>query len=73
MVGADRVCASVAAASVLAKVDRDALVVKMAKEYPGYGLESHKGYATAVHVKAMETLGVSKEHRRSWKLPAKKP
>lgn len=67
-VKADRSCASVAAASVLAKVDRDRLIVGMAEQFPGYGLESHKGYATPAHIEALARLGISGQHRRSWNL-----
>ena len=69
MVKADLSCASVAAASVLAKVHRDSLIVEMAEMFPGYGLERHKGYLSAQHRDALMELGVSPEHRRSWHLP----
>jgi ribonuclease HII len=72
MVKADLACASVAAASVLAKVSRDRVVVEMAASYPGYGIERHKGYGTPAHLEAIATLGPSDQHRRSWKLPAKR-
>lgn len=66
---ADRSCASVAAASVMAKVERDAWMNELDTRYPGYGWRVNKGYATAVHMAAMRALGLSAEHRRSWKLP----
>ena len=70
MVKADRYCASVAAASVLAKVKRDALLVELATRYPGYGWERNKGYVTASHREAIGRLGLTPEHRRSWNLLA---
>ena len=63
---ADRDCASVAAASVLAKVTRDRLMVNLAKSVDGYGLDGHKGYASAAHIAAIRHLGPSKEHRLTW-------
>jgi ribonuclease HII len=69
MVKADQQCASVAAASVLAKVDRDELIRHVATQYPGYGLEKHKGYLTPVHTAALLERGPSTEHRRSFRLP----
>lgn len=65
---ADLQCLSVAAASVLAKVERDRLMVGFAQEYPGYGWEINKGYATASHRAAIDGLGPSSEHRRTWRL-----
>lgn len=63
---ADRDCASVAAASVLAKVTRDRLMIELAKSVAGYGLEGHKGYASAGHIAAIRELGPSQEHRLTW-------
>ena len=63
---ADRDCASVAAASVLAKVTRDRLMIDLAKDFSGYGLEGHKGYASAGHIAAVRELGPSRQHRLSW-------
>lgn len=63
---ADRDCASVAAASVLAKVSRDRLMIELAKSVAGYGLEGHKGYASAGHIAAIRELGPSQEHRLTW-------
>jgi len=63
---ADRDCASVAAASVLAKVTRDRLMVDLAKDVTGYGLEGHKGYASAGHIAAVRELGPSQQHRLTW-------
>lgn len=56
----------IAAASIIAKVTRDRLMVKMAKKFPDYGLELHKGYGTALHKKQLEKLGVTTIHRQSF-------
>jgi ribonuclease HII len=66
LVSGDARSASVAAASVVAKVHRDRLMAELAKEYPGYGFEQHKGYATAVHIDRIRTLGLCPAHRRSF-------
>jgi ribonuclease HII len=63
---ADRDCVSVAAASVIAKVARDNLMIDLAGSVPGYGLEGHKGYASASHIAAVRSLGPSQEHRVTW-------
>ena len=63
--GDDRVPA-IAAASILAKVQRDAELVQLEREYPGYGFARHKGYPTAAHLEALKTLGVTPVHRRSF-------
>lgn len=63
---ADRDCASVAAASVLAKVTRDRVMIDLAKKLDGYGLEGHKGYASAGHIAAIREVGPSEEHRLTW-------
>jgi len=57
---------SIAAASVLAKVHRDALMGELGRRHPGYGLERHMGYATADHLAALRRLGPSPVHRRSF-------
>lgn len=62
----DRVAASVAAASVLAKVARDAAMRRLARRYPGYGFERNAGYGTAEHLAALRRLGPSPVHRRSF-------
>lgn len=67
-VKADRDCAAVAAASVLAKVDRDALMVDLDQRYPGYGFASNKGYGSAAHQAALAALGTTDAHRRSWNI-----
>jgi ribonuclease HII len=66
IVGGDRVDGSIAAASIVAKVHRDAIMVRLAERYPGYGFEQHKGYPTPSHLVALEKLGPSPEHRRSF-------
>lgn len=69
LVQADRSCASVAAASVLAKVDRDALMRTLSQSYPAYGWESNVGYGAATHLAAIRQQGTTEHHRRSWRLP----
>jgi ribonuclease HII len=66
VVDADRLCASVAAASVLAKVERDRLMTELDDRYPGYGLATNKGYAAPEHRAALARLGLSPVHRRSF-------
>ena len=70
MVKADLKCSSVAAASVLAKVERDELMVGLAAEHPAYGWELNKGYSAPEHMDALARLGPCELHRRSWRLPA---
>jgi ribonuclease HII len=69
MVKADLFCSSVAAASVLAKVERDAMMVALAAEVPGYAWELNKGYSAPEHFAALESRGPTVHHRRSWRLP----
>jgi ribonuclease HII len=57
---------SIAAASILAKVDRDAKMTALAAHYPNHGFEHHMGYGTAEHRRAIETHGITPEHRRSF-------
>ncbi|MDE3201392.1 MAG: ribonuclease HII [Acidobacteriota bacterium] len=63
----DAISVSIAAASVLAKVYRDRIVVELDNKYPGYGLAKHKGYGTALHLAALEKLGPTSLHRRSFR------
>ncbi|MBQ0135043.1 MAG: ribonuclease HII [Clostridiales bacterium] len=63
VVKGDGRCASIAAASVLAKVSRDRLMQELARQYPGYGFEKHKGYGTAAHYAALRALGPCEIHR----------
>lgn len=66
IVGGDGRCADIAAASVLAKVTRDRYMYDMAKLYPEYGFENHKGYGTKAHYEAIRTYGPSPIHRMSF-------
>ncbi len=63
----DQKSASIAAASILAKVTRDRYMVKVAKDYPQYGFEKHKGYPTKHHLHALKTFGPCALHRKSFK------
>ncbi|GAA1473023.1 ribonuclease HII [Corynebacterium aurimucosum] len=67
IIAGDTAARCIAAASVLAKVSRDRLMVDVAKHYPGYALETHKGYGTAVHQDAIAQLGATPEHRMSYR------
>ncbi|MEI6041337.1 MAG: ribonuclease HII [Actinomycetes bacterium] len=62
----DQVAVSISAASILAKVYRDRIMIELDKKYPGYGLAKHKGYITVAHTAALELHGVSEIHRRSF-------
>ena len=66
VVGGDARSVSIAAASVLAKVDRDRLLVELDAVYPGYGLARHKGYCCPEHMEALRRLGPTPLHRRSY-------
>ncbi len=66
LVHGDRRSQSIAAASIVAKVYRDALMAGMANDYPGYGFERHAGYGTRVHLAALRDLGPSPIHRLSF-------
>lgn len=68
-VKADQRCASVAAASVLAKCERDELMVLLDADHPGYGWAGNKGYGAPEHVEALRRVGPCAQHRRSWRLP----
>ena len=69
-VKADQDCASVAAASVIAKVERDALMSRLHTEHPEYGWDGNKGYGAAVHTGAIREHGVTAYHRTSWNIGA---
>jgi ribonuclease HII len=69
MIKADLKCSSVAAASVLAKVERDTLMISLDAEHPVYGWAVNKGYAAPEHMLALEAHGPCVQHRRSWRLP----
>jgi ribonuclease HII len=66
IVDGDAKCRSIAAASIVAKVTRDAIMADCAREHPGYGWETNKGYGTPEHVRALGTLGLTPLHRRSF-------
>ena len=65
----DTLCASIAAGSVLAKVERDAIMAEAHGSHPEYGWDGNKGYGAAAHLEAIRALGPSPLHRRSWRLP----
>lgn len=69
LVKADLQCASVAAASVFAKCERDGLMTGLARQYPAFGWEQNKGYGAAAHVAGLRAHGPTPQHRRSWRLP----
>jgi ribonuclease HII len=69
VIKADLRCASVAAASVLAKTERDALLVALAEQFPVYGFEANKAYSSPAHYAALLEHGPCQVHRRSWNLP----
>ena len=57
---------AISAASILAKVARDRVMLKLHQQYPHYGFDAHKGYGTALHIAALQAHGVSRVHRRSY-------
>ena len=71
MVGADGKVAQVSAASILAKVSRDALMRAWGSVYGGYGFAAHKGYATKAHLGAIAARGYCEIHRKSFVLKAR--
>ena len=66
IVGGDGLDASIAAASIVAKVHRDAIMARLDREYPGYGFGRHMGYGTREHLSALRRLGATPVHRRSF-------
>lgn len=68
VIGGDGLHLSIAAASVLAKTERDLLMEKLHEQFPHYGWNKNKGYGTAAHCKALEEYGYVAEHRKSFKL-----
>lgn len=66
IVRGDLLISVISAASIIAKVTRDRLMQKLDAQYPGYGLAQHKGYGTKLHMAALQSLGASKIHRRSF-------
>ena len=69
LIKADQSCSSVAAASILAKVERDELMIELAVDHPSYRWEVNKGYAAPEHLAALAQHGACVLHRRSWQLP----
>jgi ribonuclease HII len=67
VVGGDRKCLTIAAASIAAKVTRDRLMARLAEAHPGYGWERNAGYGTAAHRDGLRRLGVTPHHRRSFR------
>ncbi|OIQ04710.1 MAG: ribonuclease HII [Rhodobacteraceae bacterium CG2_30_10_405] len=67
IIGGDARCLSIAAASIVAKVTRDRLMVDLAQQHPGYGWEHNAGYPTKQHLAALLNLGVTPWHRRSFR------
>ncbi len=67
IVRGDSLSASIAAASILAKTTRDAMMFELDRQFPGYGLAGHKGYPTPEHFAALKKLGASPAHRRSFR------
>ena len=66
IVGGDAVVPAISAASILAKVTRDRLLMDLHQKHPGYGFDRHKGYGTAEHLAALQSLGPLSEHRKSF-------
>ena len=66
VVKGDKRVAAISAASIIAKVARDREMVEMDRKYPGYGLARHKGYPSRQHLQALQALGVTPIHRRSY-------
>lgn len=66
IVAGDAKCRSIAAASIIAKVTRDRMMAEYAREHPGYGWETNKGYGTPQHHRALDELGLTPLHRRSF-------
>jgi ribonuclease HII len=67
IIGGDARCLSIAAASIVAKVTQDRIMVDLAQQHPGYGWDRNAGYPTRDHVAALKKLGVTPAHRRSFK------
>jgi len=66
IVKGDSKVAAISAASIIAKVTRDREMIELDLQYPGYGLAQHKGYPSKAHVEALEALGLTPQHRRSY-------
>ena len=70
IIGGDRRCTAIAAASILAKVTRDRIMAHLHREDPRYGFDRHKGYATPEHLAAVARFGYSTRHRRTFRPPS---
>ncbi len=66
IIAGDAKCRSIAAASIVAKVTRDRIMAEHAETYPGYGWETNRGYPTPAHIRAIDALGLTPLHRRSF-------
>ncbi|MDD2628656.1 MAG: ribonuclease HII [Limnochordia bacterium] len=66
IVKGDALCFSIAAASIVAKVERDWIMIDLEQKYPGYGFGQNKGYGTAEHLRAIDRLGLCPQHRRTF-------
>jgi ribonuclease HII len=66
IIAGDAKCRSIAAASIVAKVTRDRIMAEHAETFPGYGWETNRGYPTPEHIRALDTLGLTPLHRRSF-------
>ena len=66
VIGGDGLCASIAAASIVAKVARDRLMVRLAARYPAFGWEHNAGYGTAAHREAIDRFGTTRHHRATF-------
>ncbi len=67
IIGGDALEACISAASILAKTHRDAMMVELCAQYPGYGFSQHKGYSVPLHLEALKRLGPSPIHRKSFR------
>jgi len=67
IIGGDGLCRAIGAASIIAKVARDALMIELDKAYPGYGWAKNSGYGTKAHLEAIRELGITEHHRRSFR------
>ena len=67
VIGGDRLSISIAAASIVAKVERDEIMARLALQYPGYGWETNMGYGTTRHIEEIRSAGITPEHRRSFR------
>jgi ribonuclease HII len=67
IIGGDALETCISAASILAKTHRDAMMVELCAQYPGYGFSQHKGYSVPLHLEALKRLGPSPIHRKSFR------